>query len=61
MDPFADQEGYDYRLSTETPGKVLTSEAWWDPQYDSNKDMNGVVRGEDGVWDIGAYEFAGTD
>jgi hypothetical protein len=61
VDPFADQEGYDYRLATETPGKVLTSEAWWDPQYDSNKDMNGVVRGEDGVWDIGAYEFAGTD
>ena len=59
-DPFADREGYDYRLAAETQGKVLTSEAWWDPQYDSIKDMNGATRGEDGVWDIGAFEFVDT-
>ena len=59
MDPFADREGYDYRLAAETQGKVLTSEAWWDPQYDSIKDMNGATR-RGGVWDIGAFEFVDT-
>jgi len=51
-DPYIDSNSYDYRLSNPTnPGVVLPS------PY--NIDPDGNIRGVDGVWDRGAYEFTG--
>lgn len=52
-DPFLDYSGGDFRLVFATdPGLALTE------QY--NTDMNGVIRGADGFWDRGAFEFEST-
>jgi chitodextrinase len=49
-DPFVNYAAGDFRLAAATvPGTPLSS------PY--NKDIAGVTRGADGVWDIGAYEF----
>ncbi len=52
-DPFVDYTAGDFRLSAATePGVVL-------PEiYDT--DMDGVIRGADGFWDRGAFEFEST-
>ena len=62
---FVDYNRNDFRLASATNnGYELTSESWWDESdsffefLDSNKDMNGKVRGADGVWDRGAYEYS---
>lgn len=50
-DPFVDATKFDFRLKTQTqPGKTLT------PAYDG-KDAFGNVRGLDGNWDRGAFEY----
>lgn len=51
--PFVSYSGKDYRLSGATgTGSVQ--------QAPYNQDMLGNLRGRDGVWDRGAYEFGGT-
>jgi hypothetical protein len=62
---FKNYQANDFTLAAATaPGLVLTSQSWWNAgansffgQLDSNLDMRGTVRGADGVWDRGAYEF----
>jgi hypothetical protein len=50
-DPFVDSASGDFRLAGPTvAGTVLP------PPYD--EDLTGATRGEDGTWDLGAYEFA---
>lgn len=56
--------GNDFRLTGATqPGITLTSKSWWNTNdsffgyLDSNVDMYGNVRGADGTWDRGAFEF----
>ncbi len=49
INPFVNYTGDNYRLSEELAGLSLTGEY--------TKDANGVVRGNDGVWDRGAFEF----
>ena len=50
-DPFVDATKFDFRLKAPTqPGKTLT------PSYDG-KDAFGTVRGVDGNWDRGAFEY----
>lgn len=52
-DPFIDFAGGNYRLSLSTdPGFTLPS------PY--NLDMTGAIRGNDGVWDRGAFEYIST-
>ncbi|MCL4874213.1 tandem-95 repeat protein [bacterium] len=52
-DPFVDYENGDFRLSSGTePGIALPD------MYDT--DMAGIVRGADGFWDRGAFEFEST-
>lgn len=51
--PFINYTGKDYRLASATQSVgALTS------PY--NLDMLGALRGQDGIWDRGAYEFGGT-
>jgi hypothetical protein len=45
----------DFRLATNTPTAGITLGSPY------NLDPNGNVRGADGWWDIGAYEFGGTN
>ncbi len=48
--PFVDAEKYNFQLSYETEhGKVLAAPF--------NIDFTGKIRGEDGVWDRGAFEY----
>ena len=49
--PFAGYAGQDFALSAGIAGAILDSEY--------GMDMFGTPRGEDGVWDRGAYEFDG--
>lgn len=50
-DPFVNAAGFDFRLKAATaPGLALPTPF--------NKDPNGAVRGADGAWDRGAYEYA---
>ena len=52
-DPFVNESGNDYRLRGATsPGSPLSSTYQRDPL--------GSVRGADGTWDRGAFEFAGA-
>ena len=54
-DPFVSSATGDYRLKTSSwpinAGKALASDGF------INKDANGIVRGADGSWDMGALEF----
>jgi hypothetical protein len=61
---FTNYTGNDFTLTYGTAaGKNLSQEAWWDSSdsffsyLDSNLDMSGYIRGKDGVWDRGAYEY----
>ena len=64
---FANYAGHDYRLAYATaPGLKLTGLSWWNDtpdafygQLDYDTDMYGKLRGADGIWDRGAYEFVG--
>lgn len=64
---FKNYTNNDFRLSSPTaPGRTLTSELWWSGgsdsffgQVDSATDMYGNIRGADGNWDRGAYEYIG--
>lgn len=49
-DPFVDMAGGDFRLAVAVAGANLGA-----GDYDT--DFAGNARGEDGVWDVGAYEF----
>jgi hypothetical protein len=49
---FVDLGGYDFRLTGSLAGSVLAA------VY--NTDMLGKIRGADGSWDQGAYEFGGS-
>lgn len=49
---FRNLSGGDFTLTTAVPGVSLATEF--------NLDMLGIVRGGDGVWDRGAYEFGGA-
>lgn len=51
--PFANYSGRDYRLALPTLGVSALAAPY-------NQDMLGNLRGADGVWDRGAYEFGGT-
>jgi len=52
-DPFVDWQNENFQLAMATePGIEL--------QYPYNSDYLGEIRGQDGVWDRGAYEFTGT-
>jgi hypothetical protein len=51
-DRFVDREGMDFRISSDLAGTSL------DAEY--NTDILGNTRGSDGTWDIGAYEYAGS-
>ncbi len=51
-DVFASIGGKDFRLKTAIAGGVALGAPY-------NIDMNGVVRGVDGTWDRGAFEFSG--
>lgn len=51
-DIFTSISGKDYRLKAATGGGLSLSAPY-------NADMNGVIRGGDGSWDRGAYEFGG--
>lgn len=57
IDPFVDANAYNFTPIKELVGKNLSQESWWDPQYDSAVDPSGNIRGADGAWDIGAYEY----
>ena len=46
---FADYTNHDYRLTTFLPGYTLSAPF--------NFDMDGTIRGGDGEWDIGAFEY----
>lgn len=56
---------FDFRLTQATNDSLdLTGEVWWDDSVDSffgfldsDVDMYGNTRGEDGTWDRGAYEY----
>jgi hypothetical protein len=49
-DPFVNAAGFDFRLKAATaPGLALSAPF--------NKDMNDAMRGADGVWDRGAFEY----
>lgn len=63
IDPFTDSSRWwNLQLSGPLgPGKNLSEESWWDPRYDSSEDPSGSIRGVDGVWDIGAYEYVAND
>ena len=62
---FEDYQGNDFRLviGTEFGADYLTSLSWWDQAdaffdgLDSDLDVFGNRRGEDGVWDRGAFEL----
>jgi hypothetical protein len=64
---FLNYAGHDYRLASPTaPGLKLTGQSWWNDtpdaffgQLDYDTDMYGKLRGADGIWDRGAYEFVG--
>lgn len=47
--PFVDADGGDFHLGAPLPGTALA------PPFDL--DADGVARGQDGVWDVGAFEF----
>lgn len=55
----------DFRLVAPTDaGVVLSGESWWNDDsdeffgsLDSNVDMYGTIRGSDGLWDRGAFEY----
>lgn len=49
-DPFIDAKNGEFWLARELPDGMELDEPF-------NKDMEGTVRGADGVWDIGAYEY----
>jgi hypothetical protein len=63
---FTNYSGNNFALASATaPGLVLTSQPWWKGgtdnffgQVDSSADIYGNIRGVDGVWDIGAFEYA---
>jgi len=50
--PFVDYSGGDYQLTDPLTGIALSGEY--------NEDIYGLVRGDDGVWDTGAFEFTGA-
>jgi hypothetical protein len=52
-DPFVDWINGDYHLKTPTESGFSLSSPY-------NVDMDSVIRGDDGVWDRGAYEYGGT-
>jgi hypothetical protein len=62
---FVNYAGNDFRLASPTQnGLNLTAQSWWSGgadsffgTQDSNQDMYGTVRGADGTWDRGAFEF----
>jgi hypothetical protein len=62
---FQNYSGNNFRLASPTAaGLVLSAQSWWSPGADSffgfrdsDQDMLGNVRGADGNWDRGAYEF----
>lgn len=51
--PFVSYTGKDYRLSAPLQGGNALPSPY-------NSDMNGALRGQDGTWDRGAFEFGGT-
>ncbi|MFO7656625.1 MAG: T9SS type A sorting domain-containing protein [Bacteroidales bacterium] len=56
--PFINWDQFDFHLVNEIgKGLNLNLEPWWNPVYDENLDIDGNIRGSDGIWDIGAYEF----
>lgn len=62
---FKDYTGNDFRLAAPTEaGLALTKEPWWKEKddffgtLDSDRDMYGTVRGAEGKWSRGAFEFA---
>lgn len=48
--PFVDYGAGNLRLSGPTPAGTMLSTPF-------NRDMDGIARGTDGTWDLGAYEF----
>lgn len=61
---FKDYTGNDLRLASATAaGLTLKNQPWWDDAddffgyLDSDRDMYGDVRGADGTWDRGAFEY----
>jgi hypothetical protein len=64
LDPFIDPANEDYRLKaplSNWPGiNLCTTQTVCDTDHPYNIDMYGNVRGADGVWDRGAYEYTST-
>jgi len=64
-DIFGNYTGNDFTLASATrAGLVLTNEWWWNEgpesffgRLDCNTDLAGHIRGADGTWDRGAYEY----
>jgi hypothetical protein len=64
---FVNYTSNDFRLASATQaGLTLTAQPWWNSsadtffgQKDYNTDIYGKVRGADGAWDRGAFEFGG--
>lgn len=52
-DPFAASSSYNYHLKAATSAGMSLSSPY-------NMDMEGKVRGSDGAWDRGAYEYGGS-
>lgn len=50
IDPFANYRGLDFRLKVGTAAGATLTEPF-------NVDATGLIRGLDGVWDRGAFEF----
>jgi hypothetical protein len=54
----ANKSSYDLRLTASTDaGRDLTRESWWNATYCTKVDPAGNIRGNDGNWDRGAYEY----
>jgi hypothetical protein len=51
-DPFINSSIGDFRLNAPTAAGIILPSPY-------NIDLTGAVRGADGLWDLGAYEFAG--
>jgi hypothetical protein len=58
--PFQNYSGQDYRLSSSSSARNAGAALSAINGINFNTDMAGNVRGADGTWDIGAYEYGGT-
>jgi len=56
-DPFVNYAGGDYTIGASSSAKDLGA----DLGATYSTDLLGATRGSDGTWDIGAYEYSGTD